>query len=342
MLACAHALIALSLVATSGDGEIVYRGASDASAAVGVGETWIVVADDETNALRVYDARRGGLPVARFELSSFLGVDAKHPEADIEGAARVGDRVYWITSHGRNRDGKPRPARHRLFATRITKSPDGVAVSLIGRPYVDLARPIVDLLGLDAANLARDRQPEMAPKERGLNIEALAASPDGQLLVGLRNPLGPDGRAIVIPLLDPDAVVLQRATPTLGEPLLWDLGGRGIRSLEYSPAHAAFFVVAGDRDDGPGFLLYRWSGKRQDAPIRVRRLDAGRSWEPEALVAFPGSSILLALSDDGSRRVPVSDSAECLEDAYEPGGTCPAKLLRDPQRRTFRGFPIPP
>ena len=34
------------------------------------------------------------------------------PEADIEGATRVQDRVYWITSHGANNDGEVRPSRH--------------------------------------------------------------------------------------------------------------------------------------------------------------------------------------------------------------------------------------
>ena len=41
----------------------------------------------------------------------------KKPESDLEGAANLADRIYWITSHGRNREGEARESRHRFFAT---------------------------------------------------------------------------------------------------------------------------------------------------------------------------------------------------------------------------------
>ena len=37
----------------------------------------------------------------------------------LSGAAWLGDRIFWIGSHGRNRDGKYRASRHRFFAVRI-------------------------------------------------------------------------------------------------------------------------------------------------------------------------------------------------------------------------------
>ncbi|MCE6966894.1 hypothetical protein, partial [Cereibacter sphaeroides] len=56
------------------------------------------------------------------DLNIFLGIDpqGKNPEADLEGLSRIGDTVYAITSHGRNKDGKFRPNRHRLFALKVT------------------------------------------------------------------------------------------------------------------------------------------------------------------------------------------------------------------------------
>ena len=45
----------------------------------------------------------------------------KEPEADLEGATRIGDDIYWITSHGQNKNGKNRPSRHRLFATAVAQ-----------------------------------------------------------------------------------------------------------------------------------------------------------------------------------------------------------------------------
>ena len=98
---------------------IEYPGMCDPSAAVAITDTLFIVASDEDNVLRVYKRGTSDAP-QRFDLNSFLRPD-DHPEADIEGGARIGDRIFWIASHGRNAQGKLRPSRHRLFATRITR-----------------------------------------------------------------------------------------------------------------------------------------------------------------------------------------------------------------------------
>ncbi|MCU0787450.1 MAG: DUF3616 domain-containing protein, partial [Verrucomicrobia bacterium] len=82
-----------------------FRGLCDASGGVDAGDGCFWVAGDEDNVLRLYDPAAGDQPVRTLALDSFLAVQAKSPEADIEGAARMGDIVYWITSHGRNKDG---------------------------------------------------------------------------------------------------------------------------------------------------------------------------------------------------------------------------------------------
>ena len=101
---------------------ITYHGTSDASAATFITEDTFVLADDENNALRIYSTHKPDRPLSSHDMSSFLAVAPDHPEADIEAAAMVGDRIYWITSHGRNRDGKLRPNRYRFFATEIHTS----------------------------------------------------------------------------------------------------------------------------------------------------------------------------------------------------------------------------
>ena len=83
-----------------------YRGMCDASAAVSLNADLFAVANDEDNTLRVYHRKPGGLPAFSFDLTAFLRIGKKSPEADIEGSAAIGDRVYWITSHGRNAKGK--------------------------------------------------------------------------------------------------------------------------------------------------------------------------------------------------------------------------------------------
>jgi len=339
---------------------LVFRGASDASAAVALGERAFVVADDENNVLRAYDIEGGG-QLFRFDLTAFLAVAAKSPEADIEGAARVGNRAYWITSHGRNRNGKWRPNRCRFFATEILTGAGGVTVRGIGRPYKELAERLVADQGTRAVcpALAKSYRPgkpdgdgkrRLAPKEHGLNIEGLCASADGNsLYIGLRNPLvsprgAIDRRAIVVPLLNPAEVVEQARPPRFGRPMLWRLKGLGIRDMVRSEHHRATFVIAGPPDGGRGSMLYRWSEKADEQPVSVKDLgSAAVGWCPEALVAFARSPRLLLLSDDGNVRVPVGEPSECLDaEHYRSDGTCLNKHLRDQSRRSFRARWIVP
>ncbi len=338
---------------------ILYHGASDTSAAVALDERTILVGDDETNALRSY-AVDGGSPLSSHDLTSFLALADERPEADIEGAARVGERVYWITSHGRNKNGKPRPDRYHFFATEIRVSPAGLEISGMGTAYRGLAEALAGDPTLQHLRLAeatrlgdtpsdRKERKRLAPKAEGLNIEGLCATPDGATLyLGLRNPLATDPsggfrHAIVIPLENPAGVVERAEAPTFGPPLLWDLEGLAIRDMVHASRAAAFFIVAGPTDDGPGFALYRWSGEPAAAPFLLRRLDAdGAGWQPEALVAFEGSSRLLALSDDGTLGRRVADESECRKGGLRADGTCPNKRLREESRRSFRGLWLEP
>ena len=350
----------ISVLAEGDASWIVFRGASDASAAIALDERTLLVADDENNLLRTYSTE-GGSPVFRFDLTGFLGVAGKSPEADLEGGARIGDRAYWISSHGRNRNGKWRPNRCRFFATDIIVGLRDIAVRNIGRPYAGLAERMEADPGIRAAcpNLAEsfhpgklngDRKRRLAPKEQGLNIEGLCASADGKrLYIGLRNPLvtppGASGdHAIVVPLLNPAEVVEKAEPPRFGRPMLWNLGGLGIRDMVRSEQHGATFVLAGPQGDGGRLALYRWSEQIDEQPVFLRQWDSQMSgWRPEALVAFPRSPRLLLLSDDGSVPVSVGGPSECLDaEHYRNDGTSQNKHLRDEKRKFFRARWISP
>ncbi|MCK4294376.1 MAG: DUF3616 domain-containing protein [Planctomycetes bacterium] len=336
---------------------LVYRGASDVSAAVAVGEDMFVVADDENNILRVYKTASGGLPVYSYDMSDFLRTERDHPEADIEGATRVGDRVYWITSHGRNKDGKFRSNRYRFFATEIKVRDGNVTIRPVGRPCTTLVQGLLRAatlrnLGLAeaagaGARLSKKELKALAPKKEGLNIEGLCASVDGRTLyIGFRNPRPVDkstgrAQALVVPLLNGAGVIDKSERPVFGEPLLWDLGGLGIRSMEYGASHKAYFIVAGSFDGDPVFALYRWSGKRAEQPSLVRQLSHS-NFGPEALIPFEGSEKFLLLSDDGTLPVRVSDESECMEGELLANGTCPNKFLLDSNRKTFRAIWLKP
>lgn len=305
---------------------VEFRGMCDASAATRLGSNELVVASDEDNVLRVYSLD-GGSPQRQLDVSEFLGT---RKESDIEGAAALGDRIYWITSHGRKKNGTLTRDRQKLFAV------DAKGLEPIASARASLLRALARIDDLRGAIGEDQKDVDLAPKKMGINIEGLARSAKGEtLLVGFRNPR-PNGRALIVPLDDPAAVVAG-AEPALGAPIRVDLGGRGIRALHYLPTRDTFLIVAGPRDEPPpGFQLYAWPGPGTSTatPLAV---DVPADLTPEAVVASEDGSRILLISDDGSRRVRASE-AQCDEDFEASGsaGTCPCKRLADPSRQRFR------
>ena len=108
-------------------------------------------------------------------------------ESDIEGAAAVGQRISWISSHGRDGKGKARPARHRFFAIEVLPGNPPVLKPL-GEPYTRLLHDMEESVVLRPYKLG-DAARLPAEADGGFNIEGLAATPAGTLLIGLRNPL---------------------------------------------------------------------------------------------------------------------------------------------------------
>lgn len=328
---------------------ITYHGTSDASAAVAISDDMFIVADDENNVLRIYKTLMSGLPIFSYDLTDFLDVDQEYPEADIEGATKIGNRIYWITSHGRNEDGKMRPSRYRFFATDIEVQDDKVSIQPVGIPCKTLIQNLLKSdalrnLGLDKATrldeakLTKKERENLAPKKQGLNIEALCATADETVLyICFRNPR-PNKKALVVPLYNAYAIIKQSALPVLGKPILWDLNSLGIKSMEYSAFHKAYFIIAGPHNEGRKSVLYRWSGRIDEQPKLVRNLGNNRDFTPEALICFPNSEKLLVLSDDGSLPVKIDNFSECMQGRLNDDGTCPNKFLTDPNNKTFRAI----
>jgi len=296
---------------------LLFHGTSHASAAVSIGEKMFLVGDDENNVLRIYKTEALPFPVHSFDVAPFLEVTHKKPEADIEGATRIGNRVYWITSHGRNKDGKMRPNRYRFFATSVDVKNGEAIITPTGTPCRTLIHDLVmseigrrfeldKATRFDGVDMTKQERRRLAPKENGLNVEGLCASADGKtIFIGFRNPCplsnnASSAKTLVIPLENPRDVIDAGTPPAFGDPIVFDLGGHGIRSMEYSPYHDAYFIVAGPRDGQSTFFLHRWSGKRHEPAVLVRRIcENVENSTPEALVVFPDVPRLLLLSDDG-------------------------------------------
>lgn len=299
--------------------ELTFQGACDASAAVGLGDRWFVAASDEDSTLRLHDRERGGPPVATLDLAPHLRLAGRGVETDLEGAARLGELVFWAGSHGRNRDGRARPDRHRLFATRILPG-EPPRLAFEGRPFTGLVAALAAEPALAEFDLARAAT--LGPETAGaLNLESLDAGADGSLLLGFRSPV-PGGRALVVPLRNPREVIAGLA-PVFGPPLRLDLGGRGLRAMErVGDRH---LIAAGHPTKGGDFAFFLWDGT--EATPRRLPAAAPRGFTVEALVvdAAAGLGRVLVLSDDDSRRM----------------GGVPCQELKEPLRREFRGVWMP-
>lgn len=271
-----------------------YVGMCDASAAVALNNELFAVANDEDNSLRIYHAGKGGLPVSSQDLSLLLRVDRKKPETDLEGAAWIGDQIYWISSHGRNREGEFRASRHRFFATKVEERGGRLQLKASGRVYASLLSDLLRDSRLRPFRL--DRASLLPPKVKGaLNIEGLCATPERALLIGFRNPI-PQNRALIIPLLNP-ADVVSGKTARLGDPALLDLGGRGIRDIVRW--RDRYVIVAGAHDGRENSKLFEWSGGAAQ-PREVTSINF-TNFNPEAIITYPDPARpFQILSDDGT------------------------------------------
>jgi hypothetical protein len=290
-----------------------YTGMSDGSAAIALDENTFVVASDERNTsnenrLGIYRANQDGAQVNSISLGAALIPDPDK-EADIEGAARIGKRVYWIASHGRDKEGKLKPARHRFFATEIEGQGGEIKVRLAGTagPFKAYTKLLGDMLNdpkLAALELKALNEKPLAPEKGGINIEGLSATRDNKLLIGFRSPLRA-GKALLVPLENPDALVEEKegVVAIFGAPVELDLEGLGVRDMQYWKEKDIYLILAGSVDAGGVFKLFTWTGKPDQKPELIKGA-AGKSldlscFNPEAIVTYPNSNVFQLLSDDG-------------------------------------------
>jgi Protein of unknown function (DUF3616) len=294
--------------------ELQHQGICDASGAIALGENHFIVANDESNLLRIYAADQSGSAIATVDIHSYFDNNPNAKEVDLEAAAQIDDVIYWISSHGRNKKGKFRPERHQLFAHK--RQPSGWEFEQIGRSYTQLV--LGDMLNDSRLDRYRLKDAEQLPPKAvgGLNIEGLSVTPSGELLIGFRSPVV-NGKALLVPLNNPRELV-EGAAAVLGDPIELDLGGLGIRSVEYWEAQNQYIIVAGASDAGDRFALYQWSGL-DEPPQRIEGTGFPSDFRPEAVLFYPHRpNDFQLLSDDGSL-VRVNDlPCKEIEDEHHP------------------------
>ena len=294
----------------------VHSGMANASVAVAVGTREFLTGCDEDNVVKLYRAGASGPPLAEFDLTRWLELHGHPADADIEGAARLGDTVYWIGSHSRAKDGRPRPNHERLLATRIREGTNGMTLERVGHPCQSLLGALLRAPQLAGFHL-REAATKAPEDEGGLNIEGLAATADGTLLIGFRSPLVGE-KALLVPLLNP-VESMQGSPPRLGDPVLLDLGGLGIRDITFTGLE--YFVIGGRTGHGGTSHLFRWAGGTA-VPEKLERAGL-RRLNSEGIANFGTRERprLLVVSDDGNH---------------------PGNQWRPPSLRTFRSLWVEP
>lgn len=275
---------------------VKHAGESDGSAGVAVGADHFIGASDENNILRLYSSDAPDQGKELLDLNPLLGFekeDGEFKECDLEGAARMGDLIFWIGSHGRNKNGKVKESRRVLFATAQNRSGADVQLTLKGAPCKSLMDSLMAIPDLKSAAAIK-------PEDKGgLNIESLCVK-GNSLLIGFRNPVSDQG-ALVVPLLNP-LEVLDGKPPVLGESFRLNLEGRGIRDM--TRWQDQFLIVAGAYQDRTAPeaktpKLFKWSGNPRESPVPMD--GELTDLNPEAALAYgpEGKEKLQLLSDDG-------------------------------------------
>lgn len=303
-------------------------GAGDGSTAIPLKDNLVLIGDDENQVLRVYDRTRSNRPLAKFNMTPFLGLQDLEGgiprEVDIEGSTRVGNRLFWMGAHSHANNAEIRVNRGRIFATDLVDAGTETTLSYVGR-YDYLLQ---DLIAWDAQNRhgkgadyygiresAADGVDPKAPDGSGFNLEGLTMAPGSSEVayVACRAPLAPAKRrhfALLFTVLNFASLAASDApagSAVFGPPIELDLFDRGIRSIEGVEDH--YLIVAGPA--GPAvagypqdFRLYTWTGQPGDLPeLRSTSL---RGLNPEGIVELPAlpwinTREVQLLSDSGTR-----------------------------------------
>ncbi len=209
---------------------------------------------------------------------------------DLEGITTDGNYFYAVGSQSRAK------SRNQNGLVRFKFDPQ--------TRRVESAEPVGDLKTLLIENVVELRDfTNRKAKDDGLNIEGLAWDVEGRrLLLGLRSPII-DGKAlaVAVKLRDPQGAFSRDNLEVENQAIRLDLGGLGIRSIEYDNRLKLFRIISGasESQDKTDFKLWNWAGD-QSAPQEVSIL--GRKLKPEGVTrATAGNTDFTIIVADTSR-----------------------------------------
>jgi hypothetical protein len=264
-----------------------HTGVSDASAVTALDSDYMVIADDEVNALLVFHRFQSGLPVASFNYQDLCGLTDGDPgnykEVDCEAGARSfvhPEKVYWSGSMSNGgKHYKEEPNRSCLFETEIYGT--GAATKFVYKGhYNDLRKQLIKWGDAHGYKLSSSADYGMTPKSiDGFNIEGMIFGPDSTTMyIGFRAPTVPitnRTKALIAPILNFENWFNNGSPsgdPVIGDPIELNLGRRGIRDM-FRLHDGTYVIIAGSSDEILNAALYTWTGKASDAPVLTNTMD---------------------------------------------------------------------
>ncbi len=247
----------------------------------------LLVEDESKKSLQVISVDKNGKveELGEPKMSQKIKMSLKHKVRDIEGVAiNEHNQLYLITSHSTNKKDKHKKAREQIVRLNYEHG----KVSNF-KHYHGLLNALQEL------NPALNNS--FSKRKKQINIEALTWDRDSNsLLIGLRSPLI-DGKAIVVPLKNPNDIFDKHENPKLAKPILLDLYGDGIRAMSWDKKREGYWIVSGSVGKRKGdFSLWFWDKKRNLLTISHEDVDIGYA---EGVTALKDNALFI-VQDNGS------------------------------------------
>ncbi len=290
------------LVATDGGKSIQIE---SSSAAWSVRDQKVIVVSDNFNDLSEQDA--GHFVIAYFGLKGKgrkISVEPLLTPAqvrefllyDLEGVTLIGDRLYAIGSlalHGKDPK-RDRWERHQFLQMDLEEQ-DGrlraVNLAHVANRWPNFRDWLISKSGHEwTGEAARGRA-----EGEGINVEALSATSDGNLIIGFRGPLTPEGGVLALEIRlpasadDEPVLVKQHVLPSLDFPKGATKTLRAISMVPGEPGQ--FYVLLGPKGyEKEELVLARWN---VDAGELTKVTLLPKDFVAEGVTPIPGGKVLV-------------------------------------------------
>lgn len=210
----------------------------------------------------------------RKQAGAIKNIDIATSIIDLEGITTDGTYFYIVGSQSKAKGADQAGLARFTFDAASQRAVGTQAATGLKR---FLAENVAELRGMENKKY----------NDGGINVEGVAWDPQNKrLLLGLRSPIV-DGHALVVPLKMRDArgsFSFDNLEVEDRKAIRLQLGGAGIRSIEYDDSRKAFYLItgAGPNNEKMDFKTWEWGGNAQTSALReINTFD--RRLKPEGI-----------------------------------------------------------